>query len=65
MKPILITLTFTLATLTVASALVSKSSNSVLDHTVVLSDNNPPPICPPICSNDPSADDVIRRPPGK
>jgi hypothetical protein len=49
MKPILITLTFALATLTMASAVVSKSTTSVLDHTVMLSDD-PPPICPPICS---------------
>lgn len=51
MKKIMITLTFALATLTVASALAPKSSNSVLDHTTMVSDDNPPPICPPICSD--------------
>jgi hypothetical protein len=60
MKPILITLTFALATLTVASTLVSKSSTSVLDRTVLLSDDNPPPICPPICSD--STPIIIHRP---
>jgi len=50
MKNILITLTLTLATLTVASALVSKSSSSVLDGTVIVA-GNPPPLCPPICSD--------------
>lgn len=64
MKRILVTLTFALGALTIASAVVSKDSSSVLDQTTVLSDNNPPPICPPICP-DPSSDGgpiIIRHP---
>jgi hypothetical protein len=64
MKPILITLTFALATLTVASAVVSKSSIPVAPHTVLLSDDNPPPICPPICGDASSTSGpiIIHRP---
>lgn len=64
MKRILITLTFILATITIGSAVVARDSSSVLDRTVLLSDDNPPPVCPPICP-EPSPESrmiVIHRP---
>jgi hypothetical protein len=63
MKPIMIALTFALATLTVASTMAPKPSTSVLDRTVLVSDDDPPPICPPICSNSSNSTPiVVRRP---
>jgi len=51
MKRILVTLTFALGLLTIGSAVVSNHSSNILDHTVLVSQDDPPPICPPICSN--------------
>jgi hypothetical protein len=50
MKRILVTLTFALGAFAFASAVGSGNPASAMGHTVLLSDDDPPPVCPPICA---------------
>jgi hypothetical protein len=50
MKRILVTLTFALGAFAFASAVVPGNPSSAIGHPVLLSDDDPPPVCPPICA---------------